>query len=105
MKLIALSKYNDENWKKMVSSSFEERRKVMEEICSSAGAKLLDLIYTRGEFDALVVMDVPSEEIGLGMAIAVNASGSVRELKILTEIDIDKALITTRQVSGIYPSG
>ena len=104
MKLIALSKYNDGNWKNMVSSSFKERRKVMEEICTRAGAKLVDFIYTRGEFDALVVMDVPSEEIGLGMIIAINASGSVRELKTLTEIDIDKALITTRQVSGIYPS-
>ena len=102
MKIVALGKYNNDSWKGMIGSSFQERKTVMEKVCSSAGAKLLDFMFTRGEYDVLVVFEVPSEEVALGAAIAVNASGAMKELVTLSEIDIDSSLQTAKKVVSAY---
>ena len=102
MKIVALGKYNNDSWKGMIGSSFQERKTVMEKVCASAGAKLLDFMFTRGEYDVLVVFEVPSEEVALGAAIAVNASGAMKELVTLSEIDIDISLQTAKKVVSAY---
>ena len=102
MKVVCLGKYTNEAWKGMIGSSFQERKSMMEKVCENAGARLVDIMFTRGEFDIMVTLDVPSEDIALGAVVAVNASGSVKELCVLTEINIDKCLETARKVTGTY---
>lgn len=102
MKVAALGKYNNASWKGMIGSNFQERKGIMEKVCESAGAKLLDFMFTRGEYDVLVILEVPSEEVALGAVVAVNASGAMKELVTLTEIDIDASLETAKKVAGSY---
>ena len=102
MKIIALAKYNESAWKGMIGSSYAERRKVMEAVVSSAGATLTDMMFTRGQYDIVVTFEVPSEDVALGAAIAVNASGAIKELVTLSEIDIDSALKTAKSVASSY---
>ena len=102
MKVLALAKYNTDAWKGMIGSSFQERKAVMEKVCESAGAKLTDFMFTRGEYDVLVIFEVPSEEVALGAAIAVNASGAIKDLVTLSEINIDGALETAKRVASSY---
>ena len=102
MKIIALAKYNELAWKGMIGSSYAERRKVMENVVSSAGATLTDMMFTRGQYDIVVTFEVPSEDVALGAAIAVNASGAIKDLVTLSEIDIDSALKTAKNVASAY---
>ena len=102
MKIIALAKYNDSAWKGMIGSSFNERRKVIEAVISSAGATLTDMMFTRGQYDIAVTFEVSSEDVALGAAIAINASGATKDLVTLSEIDIDSALQTAKSVAEAY---
>ena len=74
----------------------------MEAVVSSAGATLTDMMFTRGQYDIVVTFEVPSEDVALGTAIAVNASGAVKDLITLSEIDIDSALKTAKSVASAY---
>ena len=74
----------------------------METFFISAGVTLTDMIFTRGQYDILVTFEVLSEDIALGAAIAVNASGAIKDLVTLSEIDIDSALKTAKSVASAY---
>ena len=50
------------------------------------------MMFTRGQYDIVVTFDVHSEDVAIGAAIAVNASGAIKDLVTLSEIDIDSAL-------------
>ena len=47
-------------------------------------------------------MEVPSEEVALGAAIAANASGAIKDLATLSEINIDGALETAKGIDSSY---
>ena len=47
-------------------------------------------------------MEVPSEEVALGAAIAANASGAIKDLATLSEINIDGALETAKRIASSY---
>ena len=58
----------------------------MENVVSSAGATLTDMMFTIGQYDIVVTFEVPSEDVALGTAIAVNANGGIKDLVTLSEI-------------------
>ena len=83
----------------MIGSSYDERRKVMEAVVTSAGATLTDMMFTCGQYDIVDTFEVPSEDVALGAAIAVNASDAIKDLVTLSEIYINGALKTAKSVA------
>jgi len=59
----------------------EKREKAVADLMEKAGAKLLALYFTFGEYDFLSISEAPSEEVMASALIAGAASGGVTNLR------------------------
>ncbi len=59
----------------------EDREKAVADLMEKAGAKLLALYFTFGEYDVLSISEAPSEEVMASALIAAAASGGLSHLR------------------------
>ena len=90
---ITQGRYTSDAVKGMVGNP-ENREKAVADLMEKAGAKLLSLYFTFGEYDFLSISEAPNAEVMASALIAGAASGGVSDLRTsvaMTSKDIMEA--------------
>ncbi len=62
-----------------------DREAAVEALYESVGDKMTSIMFTRGAYDVVIQGEVPDQCAGMGLALAVRASGSLTDLVVLEE--------------------
>jgi len=92
---ISLGKLQREAFEK--SDSIEERDKKAKQIIESLGGKMISLYYTFGQYDFVVIIDMPSKENLVKFLSIVAKHGTVRT-ETLETIPADMFYKITKEV-------
>ena len=83
-----------------------DREAAAREMLDKVGGTLVSVMFTRGEFDVLVLADVPDEATAIGLTMAVQASGAVSRVSVLSELDMEPVLVAANKAVAAYePAG
>jgi len=104
MKVTVLANYEPHAAKGLMQGS--DREAALKALYESVGGKMTGLMFTRGKYDVIVHGEVPDQTAGMGLALAVRASGSVRDLVILEELDMKAVIAVAKKAAGAFkPAG
>ena len=76
-KFLIKATYTSDGAKGLLKEGGTKRRAAVQKIIEAAGGKV-EVFYAFGEDDAFIIADLPDTITGLGISLAVNASGAVR---------------------------
>lgn len=83
-----------------------DREAAVNAVMESVGGKLESIIFTRGEFDAVVIVDVPDRNTAVALAMAVETSGDFKRNSLLEELDMKQIIPIAQNVVKVYePAG
>lgn len=77
-KFLITASYTAEGAKGILKSGGTARRKAVEELLASVGGTLEAFYFAFGEEDAVLIIDLPDAASASAIAMAVNASGTVK---------------------------
>ncbi|RJT36375.1 GYD domain-containing protein [Mesorhizobium waimense] len=104
MKVTILANYAPHAAKGLMQGS--DREAAIKALFESVGGKMASLMFTRGAYDVVVNGEVPDQSAGMGMALAVRASGSLTDLVILEELNMKAVLAAANKAAATYkPAG
>lgn len=104
MRTIFLACYAPHAVKGLIGGS--DREAAVRTLLESVGGELESLTFTRGEYDIVVIADVPDQSTGVGLTMAVQASGAFSKMTVLEQLDMDSVLAAARKAAGAYePAG
>jgi uncharacterized protein with GYD domain len=70
------------------------------------GGKLESLMFTRGEYDVAVIAEMPDQSTGVGLTMAIQASGAFTKITVLEELDMKPVIAAAQKAAKIYePAG
>jgi uncharacterized protein with GYD domain len=101
---ITQGRYTSDAVKGMVANP-ENREKAVADLMEKAGAKLLALYFTFGEYDFLSITEAPSEEVMASALIVGAASGGISGLRTsvaMTARDAKKAFKAAEALSESF---
>ena len=95
MRVVLLGCYAPHAVKGIISGS--DREAAVQKLLDKVGGTLVSVMFTRGEFDVLVLADVPDEATAIGLTMAVQASGAVSRVSVLSELDMEPVLVAANK--------
>ena len=101
--------YTPESFKAMIANP-SDRKAVATKVTEAAGAKLREFFFAFGKYDAVVLIEAPSDIVAAGAAMAVAGSGGFsagETTKLLTAEEAMEAMKVGQKVAAIYkpPAG
>lgn len=104
MRVVVLGCYAPHAVKGVIAGS--DREAAVKQLLDKVGGTLVSVMFTRGEFDVLVLADVPDEATAIGLTMAVQASGAVTRVSVLSELDMEPVLAAANKAAAAYePAG
>jgi uncharacterized protein with GYD domain len=104
MKVTILANYAPHAAKGLMQGS--DREAAVKALFESVGGTMASLMFTRGAYDVVVSGEVPNQAAGMGLALAVRASGSLSDMVVLEELDMKSVLAAANKAAGAYkPAG
>lgn len=83
-----------------------DREAAVKKLLESVGGKFVSLSFTRGEFDIVLIADVPDMATAAGATMAIGASGAFTKMVVLNELDMKPVLDAAQKVAAAYtPAG
>ncbi len=83
-----------------------DRKAAVEALLNSVGGKLESMMFTRGEFDIALVVEMPDQSTGMGLTMAINASGAFTRISVLEELDMEAVIAAAQKAVKVYtPAG
>ena len=73
--------YTPESWAAQLKNPQNRAETVGRTLCEAAGGKLVGAWYSFGEYDLIIVADMPNAESMAAVALAVSAGGAVKAAK------------------------
>jgi len=94
-KFLVRADYTPEGTKGLLKEGASGRRKAVEELLSSIGGKLEAFYFTFGESDAVLIIDVPTGDAALSIAMTVRASGMIQSTMtpLMPVEEVDRAIV------------
>ncbi|TMK98374.1 MAG: GYD domain-containing protein [Actinobacteria bacterium] len=85
--------YSAEGVRGVAQKGGTARREAVEQLIGSIGGTLETFYFAFGDADALVICELPSEEVAAALAMSINQSGAtkVRTVVLLTPQQVDAA--------------
>ena len=74
MKFIVLGKYTKQGTDGWLDNPDEDRHAMISELSKKIGGNLLDLSYTRGEYDVVATMEAPSLDTMTALKLSMSSS-------------------------------
>jgi uncharacterized protein with GYD domain len=96
--------YTVEGTKGLLASGGTARRAAVEELLAPLGGTLEAFYFTFGGDDAILIIDVPSDEVALSIAMTVRASGMIAS-KMTPLIPIEEVDRATKRQVHFRPPG
>jgi uncharacterized protein with GYD domain len=104
MKVTVLANYAPHAAKGLMEGS--DRQAAIKALFESVGGKVTSMMFTRGIYDIVINGEVPDQSAGMGLILAVRASGSVNDLVVLEELDMKAVLAAANKAATVYkPAG
>jgi len=104
MRTIFLANYAPHAVKGLIEGS--DREAAVKALLASVGGTLESMMFTRGEFDIAVIADMPDQSTGMGLTMAIRASGGFTKITILEELDMSPVIAAAQSAAKIYqPAG
>ena len=104
MRVVFLGCYAPHAMKGIIAGS--DREAAVKALLDSVGGTLDSVMFTRGEFDVVVLADVPDEAAGIGLAMAIHASGAFTRISVRNELNMELVLSAANKAMKIYkPAG
>jgi uncharacterized protein with GYD domain len=100
---ILRGRYSSEALKGMMTSP-EDREAAIAKAVEAAGGKLIGYYVTFGDDDWLVIIDCPSNEAALSVAIVGAAGGSLTDMKTTVAMTSKQAMAAFKSAAGIAQS-
>ena len=79
-----------------------DRMAAVKAVVEAAGGTVNMVSFTRGPYDIVVDMDLPSQEMMMGAMATVDASGSMSETMYLECVDGDPICDAARSIATAY---
>ncbi len=104
MNIMFLGCYAPQAVKGLIAGS--DREAAINALLDAVGGTLVSLVFTRGEYDVVATIDVPDQNIGMGLTMAVRASGAFTKMTVLEELDMAPIIATAQKAAKVYePAG
>ena len=101
-KYLVTASYSAEGLKGLYKDKASGRREAVRQALESVGGKLECAYYALGEFDVVIIADLPDNVTASALSLAASATGLVRTrtTALLTVEETDKALATSVKFRG-----
>ena len=104
MRVTFLACYAPHAVKGLIAGS--DRRAAIEALLNTIGGKLESVMFTRGEFDIALVADIPDQSTGMGLTMAIKASGAFTRISVLEELNMEAVIAAAQKAAKVYePAG
>ena len=70
----------------------QHREEVLRNACAALGGKMHHFFYCFGEYDAMVVAELPSNKEAAALALSAQGSGSLQHHKTTVLLTVDEAI-------------
>ncbi|PQM61416.1 MAG: hypothetical protein CML40_03700 [Rhodobacteraceae bacterium] len=102
MKFIVLAKYTKLGTDGWLENPDEDRRSMLSSLSTKIGGRLLELSYTRGEFDVVAIVEAPSLDTMTALKLSMIKTGAIAELTILEDINLNAIAKQGAEMIGLY---
>ena len=79
----------------------QDRAAAIRPLIERMGGKLESFDYAFGDFDAVIIVEMPNNVAVASIAMAVGAAGSVSSFKTTVLLSMEEAMEAMRQASGV----
>ena len=100
VRCLFFGKYTSDSIKGILSGS--DRMAAVKAVVEAAGGSVNMVSFTRGPFDVVVDMNLPSQEMMMGAMATVEASGSMSNTMYLECVDGDPVWEAARSIASAY---
>ena len=100
VRCLFFGKYTSDSIKGILSGS--DRMAAVKAVVEAAGGSVNMVSFTRGPYDVVVDMNLPSQEIMMGAMATVEASGSMSNTMYLECVDGDPVWEAARSIASAY---
>jgi uncharacterized protein with GYD domain len=99
-KFLIKAAYTPEGTRGLMKEGGTARKAAIQKLIEAQGGRLETFYFSYGVDDVIIIVDMPDQNAGLALSLAVNASGAVRlqTSPLITPEELDKAA----KVSVIY---
>ena len=80
----------------------EDRHAMLSGLSKKIGGNLLDLSYTRGEYDVVATVEAPSLDTMTALKLSMMKTGAIAELTILEDINLNAIAKQGAEMIGLY---
>ena len=101
-KMYIMGKYTEKAYLGFLKDPTTDRKAAVEKLTNAAGGKMLSMDIVRGPYDFIVVAEVPSFETFAAIKLAVESSGSVKDLIVLEAMNLTNAAKKAGELAGNY---
>ena len=91
--------YNSETVGKLLKNP-EDRSAAVRNLIEKHGGKMLAFYYCYGEYDGIVIADMPDSTSGLATTMAAFAAGGTSTIKTTVLITVEEAMDAMKKASG-----
>ena len=96
--------YTPESWAAQIKSPENRAENVGRPICEAAGGKLIGSWYAFGEYDLVLIADMPNAASMAAVALAVSAGGAVKAGKTTELMSGAEGVATMRKAAEVARS-
>ena len=101
-KIYIMGKYTEKGYLGFLKDPTTDRRGAVEKLTAAAGGKMLSMDIVRGTYDFIAVAEVPNFDTFAAIKLAVESSGSVKDLIALEAMDLTNAAKKAGELTGNY---
>jgi uncharacterized protein with GYD domain len=91
--------YNEEGWKALVSNP-QNRSDVIRVVVEKLGGRLVNAYFAFGDFDVVLIAELPNNVSAAALAIAAAAGGAVKSIKTTPLMEAVEAVEALRKAAS-----
>jgi uncharacterized protein with GYD domain len=92
--------YTPEAWARLAKHP-QDRAAAFGELLQRAGGRLVDLYYSYGEHDGVVIFEVPDETVAYSVTVAALAPGHLRDVRTIRLFTMDETMEILRTAGAL----
>jgi len=93
---LSLFAYTPEAWAALIRKP-EDRSQAVSTLCEQLGAKLIDLYYSFGEYDGLLITEAPDDVTASAVILAAISPGHVKSIKTMPLLTVEQTMDALRK--------
>jgi len=94
--------YTPESWAAQLKNPQNRAEAVGRAVCEAAGGKLIGGWYCFGEYDLMIIADMPNAESMAAIALAIGAGGAVKTTALMSGAEAVAAMTKAASLANTY---